>query len=668
MALKSKQSEYWGTLLTRLKQFIRSIWLFPVILTILLILLTVCKINGSSIGSYYALFYGKKNDPELVVNEPQSIRSDEWLINTPMTIAQKNNGFREINQNVGNGQNMSILIDVPYKGWSELFKPHNLVFFVLPLDYAFAFRWWFTAYLLILSCYFFVLALIPRKRFLAIGISLFVFFSPFVQWWYLYGTVGPIYYSLFAGVVFIKILSEKRKWISVLWGLLLAYLLSCFALVFYPPFQIACLLAMAGFAIGYLLEKRQVLPTKILWQKLAILSAAALITGMITFLFVHSRMDVIRSIQNTTYPGNRIQKSGGFDLTHLFANNLGGQLQLPTKAVNYRINHEVTNPSEASNFILLLPFLLLPSFYLLLKQYRKTRQLSYSLLFVNIAFLIGLIWLLLPHIDFIGKLTFLSRVPHSRLLIGLGLLNILQIVLFIRLYSHFKKEIINKRLVLGYVVAVFLIESALSLYVRHLSPGFIRISQAIILSAPIPISLYLLLRKRFEWAILVLMIFSFYMTYKVNPLYKGVHVLTETPVSKAIQNIAKKDSASTWAVEYSTLENFVFMNGGHSLSAVYTYPQLPLWRDADNGSQQAIYNRYAHTSFSFDRNPNANTPTQLELLGQDIFRVRTEPCSSYLKNHQVRYLLAAAELKDNCVSLVKQIDYPLQSFYIYSLN
>ena len=74
---------------------------------------------------------------------------------------------------------MSMAIDVPYKDWSELFKPHNLVFFVLPFDNAFAFKWWVMSYLLLLSCYFFILALLPKKKFLAVTISLALLFSPF---------------------------------------------------------------------------------------------------------------------------------------------------------------------------------------------------------------------------------------------------------------------------------------------------------------------------------------------------------------------------------------------------------------------------------------------------------------------------------------------------------
>src|ERR1700739_4063629 len=95
----------------------KSIWLFPLLLTLALGFLTVFKINGSSIGIYHEFFYGGSKDSNLILGTPRSIRSDEWVVNTQMTIAQKNAGYPRINKNIGNGQDMSVILDVPYKEW-----------------------------------------------------------------------------------------------------------------------------------------------------------------------------------------------------------------------------------------------------------------------------------------------------------------------------------------------------------------------------------------------------------------------------------------------------------------------------------------------------------------------------------------------------------------------
>jgi hypothetical protein len=111
-----------------LHDFLHGIWLFPAILTLILIILSALQINGSSIGFYHEFFYGNAKDPALIAGKPQSIRSDEWIVNTQKTIAQKNDNYKGINTNVGNGEDETLIYDAPTKDWSTIFKPHNIGF------------------------------------------------------------------------------------------------------------------------------------------------------------------------------------------------------------------------------------------------------------------------------------------------------------------------------------------------------------------------------------------------------------------------------------------------------------------------------------------------------------------------------------------------------------
>jgi len=312
-------SEYGGRL-------VRSIWLFPLILTLLLILMAGLKISGSSIGIYHGFFYGEgAKDENLLLNHPQGIRSDEWLVNTQMTLAQANNNFAEVNKNIGDGEDMSMIVDVPYKDWSVIFRPQDLAFFVMPFDNAFAFRWWFMAYLLVMSCYFFVLALLPKKRLVASVLAVGLLLNPFLQWWYLYGTLSVIYYSLFGAVILMKIVEQKALKPALWWAALLAYVTTCFILILYPPFQIACAIVIAGFAVGYLIEKLGGVSRRIIIQKLLIVLGAIGVAGVIAIVFFAARLSIVNTVQNSAYPGHRLQQSGGFDFPHLFSGHL--QLQ-----------------------------------------------------------------------------------------------------------------------------------------------------------------------------------------------------------------------------------------------------------------------------------------------------------------------------------------------------
>lgn len=653
----------------RLNSLLISVWLFPLILVILLILMTALKITGSSIGVYHTFFYGKAKDPALLVGRPRQIRSDEWLVFTQMSMAQKNNGFKQINPNVGQGEDVSLLLDGPYKDWSQAFKPHNLAFFVLPFDNAFAFKWWFMAFSIIISCYFFVLALLPRRRLLASLLALAFFFSPFLQWWFTYGTIGCVYYALFGLVIFIKLLEEKRRSWQIIWSLLLAYVLTAFAMLLYPPFQICTALVAGVFAVGFLVEKFRKKPWKDLLKKLGFLAFSAALSAVVLFIFFSGRQSTVNTITHTAYPGQRVVFGGGYDPIHFMSGHLSVLLQFGTRANQYKLpQFGIMNQSEAANFILLQPFLLIPSFWLLARGYKR-KKLDWPLLATNVLFLVLLVRLFARHFQPIYKLLLLHNVPLNRLIMAFGFLSIIHLVLFIRNLSQEKKWNFNRWATYLYVFAVFVLEVGVGLVTKHRLPAFIKIPELIVLALPIPVITYLLLTKRFALAIAGLLMFSVFSAGIVNPLYRGTAVVSQSALSKEIQAISTNKNEK-WLVESGLYENFPAANNAPSLSGTYTYPQLSLWAPIDNGTHQEIYNRYAHVNFELDRQSENTVPTTLKLVGGDNFVVETEPCSPFIKDNQVRYLIVEKPLSPNesCLSLVKQINYPASSFFIYHLN
>ena len=110
-------------------------WAFPLILLVIVAVLSGMRLSGSSVGIYHQLLYGADaHDPNLVANSPQTIRSDEWRVNTPLIVSQWRLSYPRFNKNVGTGQDMSVVVDVPYKEWSVAFRPQHWPFFVLPLE------------------------------------------------------------------------------------------------------------------------------------------------------------------------------------------------------------------------------------------------------------------------------------------------------------------------------------------------------------------------------------------------------------------------------------------------------------------------------------------------------------------------------------------------------
>jgi hypothetical protein len=640
-------------------------WGFPIVLTLILLLLTAAKVSGSSIGIYQNYFYPGQKDPALLLNQPEAVRSDEFLVNTQMTLAQSRDHYPATNRAIGNGEDMALTLDVPYKSWSEAFKPHNWAFFVLPVEYAFAFKWWLMAYLLLLSCYFFVLSLLPGKRLLAAALAISLLFSAFTQWWYQYITLGPLYYSLFLATGFVHFLRQKTARRKLLWAALISYAAACFALVLYPPFQIACAFAAAGFLVGELIVYYKKVGRRKALGALGWLASSLVVAMLFVGLFILSQHSVIRTIDNTVYPGHRLTHSGGFSVAHLLTGNLGHQFLSPVHTADYRLLGSPTNQSESSNFVLLTPFLFLPSLYLLYKDKRKNRPTDWALLATNVVFVIFLLQLFLAAFNPISGLLLFNRIPPQRLLIGLGLLNIVQLVLLIRNLSA--KKPFSQRVVLPYVLLVFVVELSLGLHIHRDFPGFIGRLRLVAFCLPVPIVVYSVLRKHFRVGVLIFMLFCLYISVRIHPLYRGMAVLKSDPVSVAVQQVVHSSPDARWVTDGLYLENFALINGAHSLSGVYYYPQPDLWKNIGPGDQSVVYNRYANVNFSLQDSSDPNA-TQLQLVGPDHFQVVTDACSSYLRAQHVQYLLTTSNLSNSCASLVRQVVLPGGTFSIYKLN
>lgn len=640
-----------------------SIWTFPAILTVILVLLTVFQISGSSIGVYHKYFYGEsKPDINLVFGTPRPIRGDEWNSTTQIRIGQEKNGYERINYNIGNGHDLSILDYGAYKDWSVIFKPQTLAFFILPFDNAFAFQWWFMLYLLMLSVYFFTLRFLPKRILSAVLIAIGFSFSPFIQWWYLYGTLGSIYYSLFAAIIFMKILDSRQETHRLLYGGVLVYILACFALVLYPPFQIPSALVVSFFSLGYLLEKSQYTSRKKLLRPLAITIGAIIIALLIVCTYITTRAAAINAMIQTEYPGARVVPSGGYNAFHLLSGQFDRQLLNPKRADHYPIGG---NQSEASNFILLIPAMFAPGILLLVRQFKKKRSIDWPLTITSFAFLLLLCRLFIPYTDILFKPLMLGSIPHSRILIGIGLLSVIHTVLIIRSIERLKEGIAEKKWILVYITIVTIFYLLLGLYTAQTCPGFIGTPKAMLFSLVIPFVAYLILRKKIALGLLLYCVFSLYSAAAVNPLYKSVTSITDSELSKTIQELAAKDKGR-WATESIVYEHFPVMNGARALTGVYSYPQLSLW--SDSGSPESTYNRYAHIRVLIDRDANKTIPSHLALASPDTIDILTEPCSNFLKRREVRFILTEVPIPDTCVTLERTITYPYRIFYIYRIS
>lgn len=642
----------------------RSIHFFPLICLVLLLTLTAFKISGSSVGLYNQAFYGSENhDPNLLANSPRGVRSDELLHLTPTAIGQVETGMETVNPTIGHGEDVSVVLDTPYREWSTLFRPQNLAFFVLPLEYAFAFKWWLLAFLLLISCYYLCLSLLPGRRLWAALIAIAVLFSPFVQWWYQTGTLACLFYSFFIALTSISLLRSQSKTRQLLLGALLAYELIAFALITYPPFQIPCALVTGIFLLGYLLDQRTSFSKTHFWRSVGIIGSAAAIALLVTVIYLKTRAEVVALFQHTAYPGQRVIDSGGFSINHFFSNYLAGNLQS-----NERASHYFMNQSEASNFLLLSPFLLLPSLYITVSSWLKERRILWSLTLTNGVLVLLLARLFIPHLNPLFDVLQLSAIPHNRLLIGIGLVSIFQLLILLRFRSLLAPLLIRVTAVIAFIVSLI---AGLLLHQKY--PGFIESTfQVILLSGVVGGITLLILMKRDRLVTLGLAAFSLLIclsTISVHPLYRGLQPLTSSNLVKAVEDTG--EAKDIWAVADSRLLVTIPLAAGKpAITNIYTYPQKKLWQPLDpTGQYETIYNRFAHVILQLQPDTSPMQDATITLGADDYFTVQTNTCTPFLKQTAVKFILTPTLLTDpKCASLKQTITYPASTFYIYELH
>lgn len=610
-------------------------YIFPALVLFALLIATTFKISGSSIA-VYEYFLGEDVQKNLLVGQPRTVRSDEWAVNTPFVISQVNDNFPEFSSDIGQGQDMSVVVDVPYRDWSSFFKPQNLVFFILPVDYAFAFKWWLLATTLLLAVYFFVLAIYPKRYMLATLVSVAFFMSPFIQWWYQTITLLPIAYALLSVAIAIRLIQSKRYLHSTLWGALLSYILICFTLTMYPAFQI--IVALFALTIFTVITFRQNLYKYLMTRRILIAVVTVLIsTALVAGIYVYQHLDIIQSIQSTVYPGERNVQSGGFDPLLLFIWPLsylaldGG----PSTVFG-------GNQSEISGF-LLVGYVSLPLLLLAFREKGSTSlsQLERTLLVVLSLFtLILLVRMLIPLGDYIFSIFGLNKIPHVRLLLAFGLINMTLIAITVgRAGEKITRwrSIISRNTLVWFVLVFASLFISLVTVQNHFNLVAVGAKELLAVSLTFAVICAALFHKvtavRYA-GLLILIAVSLLSAGPANPLYRGLGAF-DNELTQYVSDTEKRDSSYWVAVDSPILSSLLVSTGAEIAGGVNTHPQIKLWKESfpDNSS---VYNRYAHIRFVID---DTKKSPQLELVQSDSFKVHVSSCDPLLKKLGIGYLV-----------------------------
>ncbi len=643
---------------------------FPSLIITAFLLLTALGISGSSMGAFDQIFIG--HAPGILAGSPKPIRSDEWLVESQETLIQRAANYPSVNDNVGLGQDMTMILDVPSRSIFSVFKPHDFFFFIMPYVNAFAAKWWFMSMVLVLGFYYLMDILFPNKRLIISLASLILLFNPFVQWWYRPDILLTIGYALWACFMIVKLFEQRSDNRSlVLYTSGLAYSTLCFIFLLYPPFQLAVAYMIVALLAGYFYYRyanQRVKFKQDLKPWIAVM-AAAIAVVLVAGIFFITHKNIINTVTYTAYPGIRSIISG-----QSYGNQNGGGLNmLYTFSAPILFNNQneakfslfYTNQSEAAR-IVVINLLILPVFLLgVLNKPRKERALAdYLLISTSIMAVVFMVRMFTPFFNLPFKLLLFDKVQNERLAFGLVLLCAIQLVLFGAI--NIRKISVKTAGIMA--LLVFGLSFDASMMLVHQYPKFISSGAVLIACLIIGLAAFLMLQKKyFTWGLALFTIFSLASSVFVNPLY---HRSEPVALQSAANQVSSRyHDGKSWVVMDSVIiENIPAVAGEHSLSGVQIYPQLDLWKSLGApAAETPAYNRYAHVVFS------ATTPNNLTFYNPqpDVLMVHFD-CDIAKKLPNFGYALSSAPITDptftQCMKLDSTIPYPKVTLNIYKYS
>ena len=627
---------------------------FPALLIIAALIFSVLQISGTSIG----ILNPPGHDSNLIAGSPRAIRSDEWSVSTPLTIASARQHFSERLYDGAGSHNTSVVLDVPNNSWTTIFKPYNWPFFVLPLANAYALKWWLLFLFLVLPTYWLAL-LLTHKVSAAILVSLGLSLSPFFAWWYEAGALDSVGFMVAIMLLVILVLRNVHRRISYVYAALLAYFLVAFTILLYPPFQIPLAYTAAAFLLPFGVRDLLLASDKRRARRLGLLAGSVVVAAIILVVYVHSELPTITKIVDTVYPGNRLSTGTNANLLQLFSPWVGIFIAHHPMAIASN-----SNASEISSFFLLAPALFF--FAPPALKARKSRTYGASEFLLALTTIVLLAWMYVGFPGPIAAISLLDRVTATRAIVGVGLASWLLILLYIADHEFAQPvaaegtssaaRVTWPRIALG-IGAFGLVIGFGARQLQMTYPGLdVSMYLVGIFVVLVAIGLILLAKARYLAASVFLLPVLALQAVTVNPLYRGLSPLVNPTLQANVDKVEKLVPATKshtppgWLVVGPPI-SFLSMigTGAYVFNATSQYPDVSAWKVIDpSGRYESIWNRYAHIVYQ----PAANTTLKLSDPYVDTVIVSGSPCSPAFAKLNIRFVLAQTPLPYSCLTNV----------------
>ncbi|MBI4378894.1 MAG: hypothetical protein HY578_07350, partial [Nitrospinae bacterium] len=362
-----------------------------IIAFILFAFLVVAKLHGSSIAYWDLIIKEKvnKNEETVLFGKARGIRSDEWLIQTPIFFSQTETAdfFPLVNPNIrSDGQNMAISAYAPVFDLTILGKPFNWGFILFGKEYGLSWYWYSKVILLFLLSYELSMLLTNKNTLISIVGAFWITYSPAVQWWFSAFVELWIFSQAIIIATWYYVNTNNKKLKPFLIGVLTSSIIG-YSLTIYPPIQVPLGYLTIIFLVFIIYSNS----SKIRLKKYdyVLIGLMVIAIGLTFYSFFSKSLEAIKLMSQTVYPGVRFSNGGNFDVNYLQLYLI--DWLLPYKEINflYREDSFFLNQSEVSIFLNFLPAII----FVFFRVYNLDNDKKYFIIALFSYLLFQISWL-----------------------------------------------------------------------------------------------------------------------------------------------------------------------------------------------------------------------------------------------------------------------------------
>lgn len=607
------------------------------------------KFHFSHAPIWYQIFgETAKLKKALIFGQPQTIRSDEWLVEMNRQLNQAQRGFPISNESVG-ALNSPYLTGAPILDWTSIFKPYHYGYMFFDIERGWSFLSLFNIFFFLISFFLFLKSLLNNNFLLSFFGTLWIYISSDVQWWSIQlNLLAPLSAAFVCAVYLLR---TKNKFIMAINAFLIVAFLYNFIYFIYPPRQIPLSYLFALIFIVYSIKNYSFYLSNIASKAIFVVLIFGTFFALMYNFYVISK-ETIEIVGNTVYPGKRVSIGGGYRFTRIFSEFLFYFLTPEKVPADYG------NICEASNFLMFFPVVILLYLGIVFKS--KIQNIYITLLSVFVLFLAIYIFLGIP--EFLAKVTLFTMVPSFRLTYTLGIASIILTLVFIEWQLSLDKSLRNSTANTIIILIVTIIGLGAILFSENSAlNGFFKSNQ-IIVSLLVFAGTFICLAYSYikEMALLFLIFVCLYnvKNLSANPLSSGLDALFKNPLHLEVKRIMKEDPEAKFVVFGQFIfSDFIKATGATVLSGTKFVPDFKKLKVLDPiGRYDSVYNRYAHVVYNSYTSPNDTVVFQL--AQNDLYSVYIDPCSPKLKDVGVKYVVFVYEpqsIEVRCMDLVNGI-------------